>query len=70
MAKLRYTKEHLENIVMTQLENLEAMGDLLRLVKEQNDLLQQCNQKLKEEISGVREKMQAYPTRTGRKRKS
>lgn len=56
----QYTKADLEQIVMTQLENLNAMNDLLSIMKVQNDLLHQVNKKLKEEISEVKKKQ--YPT--------
>jgi hypothetical protein len=69
MAKLRYTKEHLEQIVLTQLDNLEAMGNLLRLIKEQNYLLAQHNDKLKEEIEGTYKKVKSYPKASKKKLK-
>jgi hypothetical protein len=58
-----YTKADLERIVMGQLENLDAMHDLLRIMKVQNELLNAVNKKLKEEISEVKEKPQPYPKR-------
>ncbi len=51
---LRYTKAHLEEIVYTQLENLNAMHDLLRIMKEQNDLIHNVNKKLKHELDEFR----------------
>ena len=48
----RYTKADLEQIVSVQLENLNAMHDLLSIMKHQNDLLNRANKKLKEEITG------------------
>lgn len=53
----RYTKADLERIVMTQLENLNAMNDLLCIMKVQNELIQNANKKLKEEISEFKEKV-------------
>lgn len=47
----RYTKADLEALVCCQLENLEAMHDLLRLMKEQNTLLEKANKQLKEAVS-------------------
>ncbi|QNR23646.1 hypothetical protein [Croceimicrobium hydrocarbonivorans] len=47
----RYTKADLEQIVFTQLENLNAMNDLLRIMKTQNELLEKANKKLSREIS-------------------
>jgi len=62
-----YTKADLEKIVAMQLENLEAMHDLLTIMKVQNDLLYNTNKKLKDEISEFKERQQVYP---GRKRLS
>lgn len=47
----RYTKADLEALVYHQLENLDAMHDLLRLMKEQNELLARANKQLKEAVS-------------------
>lgn len=55
----KYTKADLEQIVMTQLENLNAMNDLLSIMKVQNDLLHNVNKRLKEEIAEVKGKQ--YP---------
>lgn len=46
----RYTKVDLEKIVYKQIENLNAMHDLLGIMKFQNDLIQNINQTLREEI--------------------
>ncbi|MEO8239408.1 MAG: hypothetical protein ABI576_14990 [Flavobacterium sp.] len=46
----RYTKADPEKIVFAQLENLNAMHDLLSIMKTQNDLIYNTNKKLKEEI--------------------
>lgn len=63
----RYTKADLEKIVSVQLENLNAMHDLLSIMKHQNELLDSANKKLKDEITGI--KLKLYPsakqTRTG-----
>jgi HEAT repeat protein len=59
----RYTKADLEQIVYSQLENLNAMHDLLNIMKVQNELLHNANKKLKDEISEFKEKQHAYPTR-------
>ena len=64
----RYTKTDLEQIVYRQLENLDAMHDLLRIMKVQNDLIQKINQTLREEIGQFKEQHVIYPTR--RKSKS
>ncbi|MFH7011250.1 hypothetical protein ACHRV5_05220 [Flavobacterium sp. FlaQc-52] len=57
-----YTKADLEQIVMTQLENLNAINDLLCIMKVQNELLHNANKKLKDEISEFKEKHFTYPT--------
>ncbi|WP_299108260.1 hypothetical protein [uncultured Tenacibaculum sp.] len=54
-----YTKVDLERIVYAQLENLHAMNDLLSIIKQQNELLEKANKKLKDEILEVKQKM--YP---------
>jgi hypothetical protein len=59
----KYTKADLERIIMIQLENLNAMHDLLSLMKRQNDLIRSVNKKLSEEISDCKQKL--YP-RAGR----
>ena len=61
MSRFRYTKADLEQIVYTQLENLNAMNDLLRIMKHQNELLNQANEKLKNEITGFKQNL--YPKR-------
>ena len=61
----RYTKVDLEEVVSVQLENLNAMHDLLSIMKHQNELLDSANKKLKDEITDFKQKL--YPTR---KRKS
>ena len=63
----RYTKADLEELVSHQLENLNAMHDLLHIMKTQNDLLENANKKLKGEISEFKRKQVKYPT--GGKRK-
>lgn len=46
----RYTKAQLEEVVHTQLENLNAIHDLLRIMKVQNELIENANKKLKDEV--------------------
>ncbi len=46
----KYTKADLEKIVYTQLDNLNAIHDLLRIMKIQNELIDNANKKLKDEI--------------------
>ncbi len=48
---MRYTKAELEELVYAQLENLNAIHDLLRIIKTQNELLHNANKKLSEEIA-------------------
>lgn len=64
----RYTKADLEQIVYKQLENLNAMHDLLGIMKFQNDLIYNINQTLREEIGQFKKQQVMYPTR--RKTKS
>ena len=58
----RYTKAELEEIVYKQLENLNAMHDLLSILKFQNDLIQNINRTLREEIGQFKEHQMMYPT--------
>lgn len=57
----RYTKADLERIIFFQLENLDAMHDLLRIMKVQNELIENANKKLKEEINEIKEKLYPVP---------
>ena len=59
----RYTKADLEQIIHTQLQNLDAMHDLLRIMKVQNELIENANKKLRDEISEFKDKQVRYPTR-------
>lgn len=61
----RYTKADLEQIVYSQLENLNAIHDLLSIMKHQNELLNSANKKLKDEISDFKQKL--YPIRRNSK---
>jgi hypothetical protein len=63
----KYTKADLEEIVYKQLENLNAMHDLLSIMKVQNDLIQGINQTLREEIGQFKEQQVMYPTRRNSK---
>lgn len=51
-----YTKADLEQIGYTQMENLNAIHNLLNIMKVQNELLHNANKKLKDEISEFKEK--------------
>ncbi len=64
----RYTKADLEQIVAVQLENLNAVHDLLSIMKTQNELLEQANKKLKDEIWDFKKKV--YPKLSRRQGKS
>ncbi|QMU63470.1 MAG: hypothetical protein GKR88_03730 [Flavobacteriaceae bacterium] len=57
---IRYTKADLEKIVYTQLENLNAINNLLSIMKHQNELLEKANKKFKDEISDIKQKI--YPS--------
>ncbi len=65
----RYTKADLEQIVGKQLENLNAMHDLLGIMKYQNDLIYNINQTLREEIGQFKKHQVMYPTRRNPKPK-
>ena len=56
----RYTKAQLEELVYCKLENLDAMHDLLKIIKHQNELLASANKKLSDEISEVKVKHVVY----------
>ncbi len=59
----QYTKADLERIVAVQLENLNAMHDLLSIMKVQNELILNANKKLKDEISEFKEQHYVFPSR-------
>lgn len=67
MSRYTYTKAQLEQIVFTQLENLNAMNDLLSIMKLQNELLDKVNMKLKDEISEFKKTFIKYPTTLNKK---
>jgi len=58
---MRYKKEDLERIVMTQLENLNAQGKHIQLIKEQNELLLKYNHKLIDEMTDKTNEPIPYP---------
>ncbi len=62
----RYTKADLQELVYAQLANLEAIHDLLRIIKLQNELIEQANKKLKSELQDVKVKL--YPVAQRRKK--
>jgi|GEM_PF-5216126 hypothetical protein len=51
MGKFLYTKDDLEKIVLCQLENLNAMNDLITLLKVQNGILEKANKRLEKAIT-------------------
>ena len=57
-----YTKADLEQLVSRQLENLNAMHDLLSIMKLQNDLIENINKTLREEILQFKTKRVTYAT--------
>lgn len=68
MSRYTYTKAQLEQIVYTQLENLNAMHDLFQIVKLQNELLDKVNMQLKDEIKEFKQTFVKYPTALGKKK--
>lgn len=58
-----YTKSQLEELVFSQLENLNAMNDLISIMRHQNELLKNANKKLKDEITNFKERPMNYPAR-------
>ncbi len=48
--KRKYTKADLEELVCLQVENLNAVHDLISILKHQNDLLEQVNGSFKTEV--------------------
>lgn len=59
----RYTKNDLERIVAVQLDNLNAIHDLLSIMKVQNELIHNANKKLRDEISDFKQKAYTKPAR-------
>ncbi len=53
----KYTKADLERVVYTQLDNLNTIHDLLRVMKLQNELIESANKKLKDEIIDFKKKV-------------
>lgn len=64
---MKYTKAHLEKIVLAQLDNIQAMSDLLITVKAQTELIRKANKKLADEINMLGRKQYAL---VGRKKKA
>ncbi len=66
----RYTKADLEQVVSVQLENLNAIHDLLSIMKHQNELITNANKKLKDEIEDFKNKIKPYPKEHSRQKSS
>ena len=47
----KYTQSDLDQIVLTQLQNLNAIQDLLRIMKRQNELIEKAVWQLKDDLS-------------------
>ncbi|MFM7023101.1 MAG: hypothetical protein ACKOXB_08995 [Flavobacteriales bacterium] len=64
----KYTKENLEEIVYKQLKHLDVLGERIKLLEKQNELLVKFNHKLIEELSD-RTPVIPYPTKRQKKRR-
>ena len=51
-----YTKAQLDEIARVQLENLQIMNSLLRLRKEQNEMISNAGRKMKAEKTAFKKK--------------
>ena len=58
---MRYKKTDLEKLILIQLENLNAQGEHIQLIKEQNKLLVKYNHKLIDELSDKLNEPKPYP---------
>ncbi len=63
MPARAYTKADLEELVLCQLQNLNAMNDLISIMRFQNELLENANKRLKSEISTFKEHQVRNPMR-------
>ena len=61
VAKFTYTRDEMELLILRQLENLDALGEQVNLLKKQNELLLKMNHKLTEELSEERKMVRPYP---------
>ena len=61
MSLFRHKKGDIEKLILIQLENLNAQGEHIRLIKEQNELLLKHNHKLIGELSDKLEELKPYP---------
>lgn len=69
MGRFTYTKADIELIMLKQLENLDALGERVRLLQKQNELLMKMNHKLMEELSEERKEIKPYPKASNRRPK-
>ena len=65
---MKYTKADLERIVMTQLENLNAMHDLLNIMKLQNELIHNAHKKFEKEMAHYKQQIYPVPVRSRAKK--
>lgn len=56
--------------MLKQLENLDALGERVRLLQKQNELLVKMNHKLMEELSEERKQIKPYPMRRSNRKPS
>ncbi|OFY17740.1 MAG: hypothetical protein A2W98_08545 [Bacteroidetes bacterium GWF2_33_38] len=68
MGKYRYTKAELEVLVYKQLENLNALGEQIKLLEEQNLLLTKLNHKLMSLVSDKHKEPIPYPKPSQKKK--
>lgn len=57
----KYSKEELERMLLIQFENLNAQGEHISLIKEQNELLLKYNHKLINRLSETLKEPIPYP---------
>ena len=61
-TRTRYTKAELESVVFAQIENLTVIHDLIRIMKHQNELIENANKRLQDEVIDFKNKVQNYPS--------
>lgn len=64
--KREYTKADLEELIYLQLENLNAVHDLIGIMKHQNELLEKANGNLKTEVLKFKKKLYRKHNRKGK----
>ncbi|TLU98850.1 hypothetical protein [Dyadobacter luticola] len=60
---MKYTKADLEELVLLQLANLEAMNELVNTMRRQNSLIEKANIALKDDIEKFRKKQYIFAAR-------